>query len=132
MGSCSTKVYPPKIKNKVWFYIPSAAEEIDNINIGKWMFICPIIYMEDAWDDAKHIYNTQSFNLKLIGIKCSNYKLYSALKEGVIIFMFDDSIDSKQIIQKGKTLLILMNYDYNITFITYKPMHGNYDCFNMD
>ena len=126
MGSCSTKIYSTRQKDN-WFYIPDNKIEIQELseNKGKWIFLFPISNMGDAWDYAKHIYNTQSFDLKLDGIKCLNYKLYSQLKEGVIIFMFDDSIDSKQIMQKGKTLLILMNYDY-IPFITYKTMFSKY------
>ena len=114
--------------NEKWVYVPNNNIETSELDIGKWIFVFPREEMEKYWNIAKDLYNHRGPHpdLNIIGIKCLNVFSgpFTILKEGVIMFFFDESSNNEKIINDGYRLLIKLKYSYN-PYIIYKRNHDS-------
>lgn len=112
--------------NEEWIYVPNNNIETCELDIGKWIFIFPREEMEKYWNIAKDLYNNRGPDLNIIGVKCLNVFSgpFTILKEGAIMFFFDDSSNSEKIINDGYRLLKTLKYSHN-PYIIYKRNHHN-------
>ena len=83
--------------------------------------------MEKYWNIAKDLYNSIGPDLNIIGIKCLNVFSgpFTILKEGVIMFFFDESSNNEKIINDGYRLLKTLKYSHH-PYITYKNNNSVY------
>jgi hypothetical protein len=113
--------------NEEWIYLPNNNIETCELDIGKWIFVFPYKEMEKYWNIAKDLYNHRGPDLKIIGVKCLNVFSgpFTILKEGVIMFFFDESSNNEKIINDGYRLLKTLKYSHH-SYIKYKNNNSVY------